>query len=96
SPMARISSILPVSDLRRDASLALKSLKESGQPLVITQRGRAAAVIMSIEAYQRSEVEREMLLMLARGEKEISRNKGVDLDVLMAEADKLLSDARRS
>jgi hypothetical protein len=51
---------------------------------------------MSIEAYQRSEVEREMLLMLARGEKEISRNKGVDLDVLMAEADKLLSDARRS
>jgi len=88
--MARISSILPVSDLRRDAALALKNLKDSGQPLVITQRGRAAAVLMSIEAYQRSEVEREMLLMLARGEKEIARNKGVDLDVLMAEADKLL------
>ncbi len=76
--------------------MALKNLRESGQPLVITQRGRAAAVIMSIEACQRSEVEREMLLMLARGEKEISRNKGVDLDVLMAEADDLLADVRQS
>jgi antitoxin (DNA-binding transcriptional repressor) of toxin-antitoxin stability system len=40
--MARLPNIIPVSDLRQDAAKVLKRIEESREPVVITQRGRAA------------------------------------------------------
>lgn len=90
--MARIPHIIPVSDLRQDAAAVLKRLRSGKQPLIITQRGRATAVIMGIEAYMRSERERELLRLLARGEREIAKGKGYSLDSVMADADALLAE----
>ncbi len=89
--MARVPTIVPVSDLRQDAPRVLKNAKASKEPLFITQRGRATAVLMSLDAYQRSEAERELLLLLARGEKEIAAGAGHPLDQVLAEADELVS-----
>ena len=89
---SKIPAIVPVSDLRKDAARVLKDVKNSSKPLVITQRGRAAAVLMSLDAYERSEAERELLLLLARGEKEIAAGIGHSLDQVLAEADVLLSE----
>ena len=89
--MAKIPSIVPVTDLRQDAAAVLKRLKSSSEPLVITQRGRAAAVLLSLDAYERSEHERELLRLLARGEQEISEGKGFSLDDVLKEADSLLA-----
>jgi prevent-host-death family protein len=91
--MSRVPDIIPVTDLRQDAAAALKRVRMSKQPLVITQRGRAAAVMLSVEAYERAEYERQILRLLARGEREISAAKGHDLDHVLAEADRLLADA---
>jgi prevent-host-death family protein len=90
--MAKIPTIIPVSDLRQDAALVLKNVNKSKKPLVITQRGRATAVLMSLDAYERSEAEREVLLLLARGEKEIAAGVSYSLDSVLAEADALLSE----
>ena len=90
--MAKIPTIIPVSDLRQDAALVLKNVNKSKKPLVITQRGRATAVLMSLDAYERSEAERELLLLLARGEKEIAAEVAHSLDDVLAEADALLSE----
>lgn len=90
--MVKLINIIPVSDLRRDAAGVLKQLKESKEPLVITQRGRAAAVMLSVEAYERSERDRELLRMLAKGEKEINAEDGYDIDSVLAEADALLAE----
>ena len=92
--MPKIPSIVPVTDLRQDAAAVLKRLKSSSEPLVITQRGRAAAVLLSLDAYERSEHERELLRMLARGEQEISKGKGFSLDDVLKEADSLLADEK--
>ncbi len=89
--MANVATIIPVTDLRQDAAAALKRVKSSGQPVVITQRGRAAAVLLSMEAFQRSEHEREILQLLAKGEQEIAAGKGFDLKEVMAEAEALLA-----
>ena len=43
-----------------------------------------------MEAYERSEHERQLLHLLARGEQEITAGKGFDLDEVLAEADALL------
>ena len=89
--MAKVPEIIPVTDLRQDASAVLKRVRTSKDPLIITQRGRAAAVMLSVSAYQRSEQERQILELLARGEKEILAGKGYDLDDVLAEADTRLA-----
>jgi prevent-host-death family protein len=88
--MASVPGIIPITDLRQDAAAALKRVKSSRQPVVITQRGRAATILLSMEAYERSERERQLLHLLARGEQEITAGSGFDLDEVLAEADALL------
>ncbi len=46
---------------------------------------------MSLDAYERSDAERELLLLLARGEKEIAAGLRHSPDEVLAEADALLS-----
>jgi len=89
--MAKVPEIIPVTDLRQDASAVLRRVSTSKDPLIITQRGRAAAVLLSVSAYERSEQERQVLELLARGEKEIAAGKGYDLDDVLAEADTRLA-----
>jgi prevent-host-death family protein len=89
--MPKVPDIIPVTDLRQDAAGALERVRSSRQPLVITQRGRAAAVILSIEAYESAEHERQLLHLLARGDKEIASGDGYDLDAVLKEADALLA-----
>jgi len=90
--MAKVPAIVPISDLRQGAARVLKDLKKSSKPFFITQRGRPTGVLMSIGAYERSEAERELLLLLARGEKEIAAGVGHSLDQVLAEADSLLAE----
>jgi prevent-host-death family protein len=88
----KIPDIIPVTDLRQDAAAVLKRLQDSAGPLVVTQRGRAIAVIQSIDAYEKSEHERELLHLLAVGEKEIAEGEGHTLSSMLKEADALLKD----
>lgn len=90
--MSRIPSIIPITDLRQDAAKVLRQLKESREPTVITQRGRAAAVMLSIEEFERAENERQILMLLAKGEREIEEGIGHSLEEVLAEADKLLEN----
>ena len=89
--MGKLSNIIPVSDLRQGAAKLLKQLQKDQEPLVITQRGRASAIILGVGAYEKLEQEREILKLLAKGEKEIDAGIGYDLDTLFAEADDLLN-----
>ena len=89
--MGKLMNILPVSDLRQDAAKILKELRDNEKPIIITQRGRAAAVMIGVEAYRKSEHDKEILRLLANGGKEIEKGEGFDLDTVLAEADLILS-----
>jgi prevent-host-death family protein len=91
--MVKHSDTIPVSDLKQDASATLKRVRKSKRPLILTQRGKAAAVLLSVDTYEKGEREREILRLLARGKREIAAGKGYDLDDVLAEADALLSKA---
>jgi len=93
--MPEISNIISITHLRQEAKAIIKRVTASGEPLVITQRGRAAAVMVSMEAYKHSQHELEILRLLARGEKEIEAGKGYNLDAVLAEADSLLKESKR-
>ena len=89
--MGKLLNIIPVSDLRQDAAKVLKQLRNNKEPLIITQRGRATAVIIGVEAYEKSEHEKDLLRLLAKGDREIEIGEGYDLDTVLAEADSLLA-----
>jgi prevent-host-death family protein len=92
--MVKLPNIIPITDLRQGAAGVIRRVKDSREPVFITQRGRATAVVMSAEVYERSENEREILKLLARGEKEIEAGTGNELSVVMAKAEALLQDKR--
>jgi prevent-host-death family protein len=90
--MTKLPNIVPITDLRQDATSIVNRLSTSPEPVIITQRGRAAAVMVGTEAYERSQHELEILRLLARGAREIEEGKGFDLDAVLAEADALLKE----
>ena len=90
--MSNIPELVPISDLRQDAAAVIRRVRDRKEPVVITQRGRAAAVMVGIEAHERSEREREILIHLARGEKEIAEGKNFGLDDVLSEADAILKE----
>ncbi len=64
------NAIEPVTVLKTRSAELIRRARESRQPVVITQNGRATAVLQDVESYQR---ERETLLLLrylARGEQD--------------------------
>ena len=89
--MAKIPEIIPVSDLRQDAAAVLKRVRNSHEPLIVTQRGRAVAVMLSVKSYEQVDYERQLLRQLLRGEREIAAGDGYDIESVLAEADSLLS-----
>ncbi len=93
--MPKLPEVIPVTDLRQDAAAALRKVRSSRQPLIITQRGRATAVMLSIEAFEQAEHERQLLRLLARGEREIAAGRGHDLAAVLREADALLAQESR-
>lgn len=70
---ARLPDVIPLTDLEQDAVSILERLRHSGSPTIITQEGRATAVLVDIEAFRRAESEREILALLARGERKSLR-----------------------
>lgn len=56
-----MNNIVPVTDLQRQAASILNELNESSEPIVITQRGRASAVLISAKRY--AEIEEDLALL---------------------------------
>jgi prevent-host-death family protein len=52
---SKLPEIRPISDLVRDARKLIARARERQEPIVITQRGRDAAVLVPIELYRRTE-----------------------------------------
>jgi prevent-host-death family protein len=92
--MSKTPKIMPISDLRQNASEVVKAVTRSKQPVFITQRGRAAAVMVSMEVYEQDQHEIDILRLLARGEKEIEAGIGHTLDDVLKEADRLLEASK--
>jgi prevent-host-death family protein len=88
--MTKAPKIIPISDLRQNASDVVKRVSSSREPVFITQRGRSAAVLVSMESYEHSLHELEILRLLARGEKEIEAGRGYGFDDVLKEADSML------
>ena len=93
--MSRQADSIQAADLAHDTNAVLHRVRSSKRPLVISQRGRRTAVLLSMTTYEKAEHERDLLRLLACGEKEIAEGTGFDLKSVLADADAMLSTKRR-
>ena len=90
--MNRIPKFIPITDLRQDAAAVLRAIQSGDEPIVIMQRSRSAAVMISVDTYERMITEREVLGILVMGDKDIKAAKGISVDQLLAELNDVMSE----
>jgi len=76
--------IHPVSDLRRKAHELVGQVNRTSRPIAITQRGRAAAVLVSVEEWDRQQQRQELLMAILQGERDFDAGDVVDEDQAFA------------
>ncbi len=93
--MAKSARNVSVAELGENPGRVVRRVQGSRKPLVLTERGRAQAVLLSVETFERNERERAILRELARGEREIALGRGFSLEKVLADADKVLARTRK-
>ena len=93
--MAKNSRAVSVAELGENPGRVVRRVRGSKQPLMVTERGRAQAVLLGVDAFERNERERQILHELARGERVIASGRGFSLEKVLADADKVLARVRK-
>ena len=81
--MKYASRIKPISYLKANAAKVVRSLAESGEPMIITQNGEATAVIQDIASYEQTQETLALLKILALGEQQAREGKTVSASEAM-------------
>ena len=68
--MNYVEAIEPVTTLKSKSAELVRRARESGHPIIITQNGKATAVLQDVESYQRQRQALLLLKYLARGDRD--------------------------
>ena len=74
--------IVPVAQFKAQAKKWLARLRETGQPLVITQNGRSAGVLLSPEEYDRLTYRQRLLASVDQGLADLEAGQSLTTDTL--------------
>ncbi len=72
--------VVPIGDFKTHASAYVRRVKESRGPVIITQNGRAAAVVLSTERYEELEYSDEVRAAIRRGLVSAERGPNVSIE----------------
>lgn len=72
--------IEPLSEFRKKSADFVKRLKKEKQPIVLTQNGRSAAVLMDVTEYERIAKKMEMLEDLLEAKQQVEQGRTFTLD----------------
>jgi prevent-host-death family protein len=67
--------LVPVTDMKRHAARILDALRQDQAPMVITEHGRAAAVLLDVATYEALTRRSDILKGIEQGEKEFAEGR---------------------
>lgn len=79
------SDVKPVSEFRANAAKLVQQVRETKRPLVLTQHGKSAAVLLDVEEYEEMVYTVELLRSIRQGEEELDAGQGIPHDQAEAE-----------
>lgn len=68
--------IRPVTEFRANAAQFIDQVRETGEPVILTQHGRSAAVLLDVESYESMMDELALLRGVRQAERQIAAGKG--------------------
>ena len=71
------TQVKPISYLKANAAEVIRGLAEQREPMVITQNGKATAVIQDVASYEETQETLALLKILALGNQQIDEGKGI-------------------
>ena len=84
--------IKPISYVKTHTAQVMKQIGEKNNPVVITQNGKAKAVLMDVKHYQKIIDTMNLLKILSIGENEIKGNKIFTHDQINKKIDTILDE----
>jgi len=81
-----METIIPITDLQQNTKKYVRQVRETGEPIIITQRGRAAAILASSEDFEGYRILADEMSYpdwrerVERAHKEIRAGKTVELE----------------
>ena len=76
--------LIPVTDIKRKATEIIEALQREQEPLLITEHGREAAILMDVTSYRMQERKMELLEGIIRGQKAMAEGRTRTHDEVMA------------
>ncbi len=77
--------IIPLSQFRQESKDFLNRIRKTHEPLILTQNGESAAVVLSPQDYQRLIYERDLFRAIAEGEKDLAEGRTISHEELFKE-----------
>jgi prevent-host-death family protein len=84
-----VEDIIPVTKVREQIGSVIERARETKRPIIVTQNGSAAVVIIDAAQYQKETEERETYRALVQG---LSSRKSYTLEEVEAELNALLGE----
>ena len=88
------TAIEPVTALKTKSAQLIKAARESGQPVIITQNGKASAVLQDAESYEEQQRTLHLLKILSQSDQEIVHGEGIKHSDVKRSLEKKLADMR--
>ena len=88
------TDVLPVTEFRANSSSMLSRLKATKRPVVLTQHGRGAAVIMDVGVYEGMLDEIAILRDIRIAEEQIAHGEGIPHEEVVARLPRRLTKGR--
>lgn len=83
--------IEPLSEFRKKSADFIKRLKKEKQPIILTQHGKSAAVLMDVSEFERFTKKLEMLEDLLEAKQQVDQGKTYTMDQARERIEKHLS-----
>lgn len=74
------TDIRPLSDFRANITAIIEEIKQTKRPVVLTQHGRSAAVVLDVSEYERILKKIELLSDIELAESQIANGQGISHD----------------
>lgn len=79
------TDIQPLSAFRANAAGFLKDVRESRRPLILTQHGKSAAVVIDVEQYDALMEELEVIREIKEARAQLARGEGIPHEQAVAD-----------
>ena len=77
-PRIRLTDdVRPLSEFRANVAAFVQRVRKTGRPMVLTQHGRSAAVLVDVEAYEDLLERVEVLQDIQKAERQLAQGRGV-------------------